>query len=104
MADTTPSKQLTACLRDVRSNRDYDPSYEGSDTKISVSRPTNRHPYSRDLEISFQRTVRVADNNKVNNLPPSLGKFPIYDTADFKQTLPPHMIAKGGYFIPMYRE
>jgi len=57
-----------------------------------------------DLWVSFQRTVRVSDNNSTNNLPPSLGQFPIFNTSDHKNTLPPSMAAKGGYFLPMHRK
>lgn len=75
-----------------------DPSYS-----ISVERPVKGQS-NQELSISFQRTVRVADNNKVNDLPPSLGEFPIYDTSDYEKTLSKHMSAKGGFFIPMYRK
>ena len=74
-----------------------------------------------DLSLSFERTVRVADNDKVcrqhlfwistseciladpkqtNDLPPSLGSFPLYPVSQFKG-LPSYMQAKGGVFFPM---
>jgi hypothetical protein len=58
----------------------------------------------QDLWISFERTVRVSDNDSENNLPPSLGQFPIFDTSAYKKTLPPVIAAKGGYFLPMHRK
>lgn len=54
------------------------------------------------LEICFERTVRVSDNGTTNELPPSLGNFPVFETSAYKR-LPTAMKAKGGYFIPMYR-
>lgn len=56
------------------------------------------------LAVSFQRTVRVADNKSVSDLPPGLGTFPLYNVGDFKQTLTPQLLAKGGLIMPMYRK
>jgi len=54
------------------------------------------------LQVSFVRTVRVSDNNTTNNLPPSLGNFPIFESSRYTK-LPVAMKAKGGYFFPMHR-
>lgn len=56
-----------------------------------------------DLFVSFERTIRVSDNNSTNDLSPSLGHFPIFETSDYEETLPSQMAAKGGYFLPMHR-
>lgn len=56
-----------------------------------------------DLEISFQRTLRVPDNNESSALPPGMGKLPLYHVKDHASKLPPSMKAKGGLFLPMYR-
>ncbi|KAF8527726.1 hypothetical protein BDD12DRAFT_904027 [Trichophaea hybrida] len=55
------------------------------------------------LSISFERTVRVPDNGKTNNLPPGLGSFPLYNVADFSNVLPQEMAEKGGLFFAMYQ-
>lgn len=60
--------------------------------------------YLGDLEISFHRTVRISDNHKSSALPPSLGRFPLYQVENYANTLPHTMAAKGGLFLPMYRE
>ena len=74
-----------------------------ADDRIIVKRTTG-FGYKQSLSISFQRTVRVADNGETNALPPSLGSFPIYATKYYKDNLPEYMAGKSGYFIPMYRE
>ncbi|KAL8749265.1 MAG: hypothetical protein Q9184_006874 [Pyrenodesmia sp. 2 TL-2023] len=56
------------------------------------------------VDISFQRTVRVPDNQGQNELPPSMGTFPLYSIANDHGTLPEDMAAKGGIFFPMYRK
>ena len=56
-----------------------------------------------NLDIQFQRTIRVPDNKGESDLPPDMGEFPLYSVADFESTLPKHMIMKGGIFLPMYR-
>lgn len=59
---------------------------------------------SRSLKVAFQRTCRVSDNGSTNNLPPDMGEFPLFKVSDYKETLPRAMAARGGYFLPMYRE
>lgn len=56
-----------------------------------------------DLHIDFHRTVRVPDNEKVNNLPPSMGRFQLYRVEDYVNKLPDFMAAKDGIFFPMYQ-
>ena len=59
----------------------------------------------RDLQISFNRTVRVPAqkaDGQPSSLPPGLGQFPLYNVAEFPN-LPHRMVAKGGAFMPMYR-
>lgn len=53
--------------------------------------------------ISFERTLRVPDNQGVNNLPPTLGQFPLFSVADYKHRMPEEMARKGGVFLPMYQ-
>ncbi|KAH8595364.1 hypothetical protein B0O99DRAFT_155247 [Bisporella sp. PMI_857] len=57
-----------------------------------------------DLQISFRRTIRVPDNAQSSKLPPSLGKFPLYQVKSYRSQLPPEMVAKGGLFFPMYQK
>lgn len=56
------------------------------------------------MSLSFMRTIRVPDNNEVNDLPPSLGKFPLQKVRDYIDRLPKKVAAKGGAFFPMHRE
>lgn len=57
-----------------------------------------------ELKISLCRTIRVADNFDASNLPPDVGRFPLFSVAEFEETMPQHMVEKGGLFFPMYRE
>ena len=75
----------------------------GTNDKLRIERQGPKL-YPQALSISFQRTVRVADNGETNDLPPSLGTFPIYETESYEDKLPKHMAGKPGYFIPMYRK
>ena len=56
-----------------------------------------------ELDISFQRTIRVPDGKGDSELPPSMGTFPLYSVANYAEKLPKEMAAKGGVFFPMYR-
>jgi hypothetical protein len=59
---------------------------------------------NNNLKISFHRTIRVPDNHKASALPPDLGKFPLEATSKYIDKLSEVMLAKGGVFLPMYRQ
>lgn len=61
-------------------------------------------PSGESLKISFQRTVRVPDNDHNSDLPPGMGNFPLYSVANYKNNMPTNMALKGGLFLPMYRK
>jgi len=58
---------------------------------------------NHDLHITFERTIRVPDNNSSFDLPPGLGHFPLHKISDHVEKLPNHMATKGGLFFPMYQ-
>ncbi|KAF8969629.1 hypothetical protein BDZ97DRAFT_1794340 [Flammula alnicola] len=53
--------------------------------------------------IGFQRTIRVPDNDKIHALPPDVGPFSLYNTADLVDRLPRSVVLKGGICIAMYQ-
>lgn len=55
------------------------------------------------LRISFQRTLRVPDDNQEYPLPAGLGRFPIRHVDDFKEKLPPPWKQHGGVILPLYQ-
>lgn len=55
-----------------------------------------------ELGISFKRTLRIPDDNKKYNLPPSLGNFPLKHVEDY-QNVPQSWKEHGGVFLPMYQ-
>ena len=56
-----------------------------------------------DAVIVLQRTLRIPDDGNKYALPPGMGSFPIYRTADYTRTLPAGWKEKDAYFIPMYQ-
>ncbi len=55
------------------------------------------------LNISFQRTLRIPDDDKTYPLPPGLGRFPPIHVDDYENNVPPQWIEHGGIIIPMYQ-
>ena len=53
--------------------------------------------------ISFQRTLRIPDDNREHFLPPGLGNFPLNLVDDYAGTVPENWKAHGGVFLPMYQ-
>lgn len=65
---------------------------------------TNDRVGKKAMSMSFMRTIRVPDNNIVNDLPADIGVFPLHKIRDHAPRLPKKMVAKGGAFFPMHRE
>ena len=58
------------------------------------------HPAAR-LEIAFQRTLRIPDDDREYPLPPGLGHFPLRHVDDFARAVPNGWVEHGGVMLPM---
>ncbi|KAF8540479.1 hypothetical protein BDD12DRAFT_804492 [Trichophaea hybrida] len=55
------------------------------------------------LRIKFHRTIRIPDDNRLHQLPKSLGAFSLYNVSAFSERLPEHISETGGVFFPMWQ-
>ncbi|MDO8268124.1 MAG: hypothetical protein Q7T32_09885 [Moraxellaceae bacterium] len=53
--------------------------------------------------VSFQRTLRIPDDNREYPLPPGLGRFPMEHVEDHASRLPEEWVRHGGVLLPMYQ-
>lgn len=60
------------------------------------------HPWA-SLKITFERTLRIPDDEKTYPLPPSLGHFPLRHVDDFNESVPLDWMRHGGVMLPMYQ-
>jgi hypothetical protein len=60
------------------------------------------HPKAR-LRVTFQRTLRIPDDDREWPLPPGLGGFPLRHVDDFQERLPAAWARHGGVMLPMYQ-
>ena len=60
------------------------------------------HP-DAECSISFQRTLRIPDDNREYPLPPGLGRFPLCHVDDYADSLPPAWHKRGGVLMPMHQ-
>lgn len=60
------------------------------------------HPQAK-LNIDFQRTLRIPDDEQTYPLPPSLGTFPLRHVDDHAQNVPRDWLQRGGVMLPMYQ-
>jgi hypothetical protein len=58
---------------------------------------------SRGLKITFLRTTRMPDDDKLHALPAALGTFPLYSVSAYAKVLPDKMVQEGGVFMPMWQ-
>lgn len=55
------------------------------------------------MELDFQRTLRIPDDNRDYPLPPGLGCFPLAHVDDYRDRVPEAWVEHGGVFLPMYQ-
>lgn len=55
------------------------------------------------LELSFNRTLRIPDDNKKYPLPPGIGSFPLSHVQDYQNNVPQDWNERGGILLPMYQ-
>ncbi len=60
------------------------------------------HPDAK-LNIEFQRTLRIPDDDNDYPLPPGLGRFPMAHVDDHADNVPPAWLQRGGVMLPMYQ-
>ncbi len=60
------------------------------------------HKHAR-IEVGFQRTLRIPDDDKKYPLPPGLGRFPLRHVDDFAERVPERWLERGGVMLPMYQ-
>lgn len=53
--------------------------------------------------ISFQRTLRIPDDDKDYSLPPGLGDFPLRHLDDYASRTPEKWLKRGGVIMPMHQ-
>lgn len=56
------------------------------------------------VEITFQRTLRLPDTDETYPLPPSLGTFPMVKVQDYINDVPEHWAKRKGVIIPMWQK
>jgi hypothetical protein len=71
---------------------------------LEVIVESNRIIFGDGLALSFQRTLRIPDDNQTYPLPPGLDQFPILRIEDYADSIPPTWLEQGGVFIPMYQQ
>lgn len=58
---------------------------------------------NNSLEIVFHRTLRMPDDDRLHQLPSSLGKFPLFNVEEYASRLTPTIADQGGIFFPMWQ-
>ena len=56
-----------------------------------------------ECSVSFQRTLRIPDDNREHPLPPGLGEFPLRHVDDYADSVPSAWRKHGGVLMPMYQ-
>jgi hypothetical protein len=70
---------------------------------LEVSIDPYRVRVGQRFTASFQRTLRIPEDDRVYPLPPGLGAFPVHRVEDYASRAPAAWREPGGVFIPMYQ-
>lgn len=74
-----------------------------TDTSLSPTHNVDNLSDAGGLQIDFQRTTRMPDDDKTHQLPASLGSFPLHNVAAYADVLPDRIVRDGGVFMPMWQ-
>ena len=55
------------------------------------------------LDIEFERTLRIPDDDNSYPLPPGLGEFPLRNIDRYSNTAPSDWLENGGVMLPMFQ-
>ena len=75
----------------------------GESDSDDYGRPLESLKDDHGLVISFHRTIRMPDDDKLHQLPGSLGAFPLFNVSAYKDQLPDNIVQQGGVFLPMWQ-
>jgi hypothetical protein len=70
---------------------------------VTLKVKDNKLIFNDNTVISFQRTLRIPQDDKIYPLPPSFGYFPVCRVDDYLDKVPESWKKHGGVFIPMYQ-
>ncbi|MFH1810187.1 MAG: hypothetical protein ABIJ09_15685 [Pseudomonadota bacterium] len=59
--------------------------------------------FNDGTRVTFQRTLRIPDDDKRYPLPPGLGAFPLRRVQDYADRVPAEWRDRGGVFLPMFQ-
>ncbi len=95
------SQQVEAERQILHANRE---SIEAALRRLSFERAgLSRAGSFAALDVVFHRTLRIPDDGNVYPLPAGLGRFPVRLIDDFKATVDPTWLERGGVLMPMYQ-
>ncbi len=69
---------------------------------LNVTLTADKIQIGARLSVTFQRTLRLPEDDREYPLPPGLGAFPLYPSASFPQT-PAEWRHRGDALIPIYQ-
>jgi hypothetical protein len=77
---------------------------EAIDFNIAPQRSSKRAVEANcGFHVSFERTPRMPDDNKLHQLPGSLGSYDLFSVDSYASRLPANISESGGVFFPMWQ-
>ncbi len=74
-----------------------------SPVRLTVSVTDDAIRIGRHTTISFNRTLRIPEDDNLYPLPAGFGRLPIYRVEDYANKVPAKWLEDGGFFIPLYQ-
>lgn len=104
VADDQASTPTTIKISETlisHANSHHVPPLEFRIDELSTSRREVRD--NRGFCVTFERTVRIPDDNKLHHLPSSLGRYELFSVDAYSKRLPQNVKEAGGVFFSMWQ-
>ncbi|XP_014558657.1 hypothetical protein COCVIDRAFT_24905 [Bipolaris victoriae FI3] len=104
VADDQASTPTTIKISETlisHANSHHVPPLEFRIDELSTSRREVRD--NRGFCVTFERTVRIPDDNKLHHLPSSLGRYELFSVDAYSKRLPQKVKEAGGVFFSMWQ-
>ncbi|ENI00582.1 hypothetical protein COCC4DRAFT_53609 [Bipolaris maydis ATCC 48331] len=104
VADDQASTPTTIKINETlisHANSHHVPPLEFRIDELSISRRVLRD--NRGFCVTFERTVRMPDDNKLHHLPSSLGRYELFSVDAYSKRLPQNVREAGGVFFSMWQ-
>lgn len=109
VADREPSSNNTIRLNETLQT--YTNTFYAEPVSLDITQATSQNARkaslviedNKSMQITVERTTRMPDDNKLHQLPLTLGRFELHNVESYADLLPENIRETGGVFLSMWQ-